>query len=145
PRPEETATPIPTALEAGEGRRAGIHCEIARGVATLTLARPAGRNALSLGMIEALHEALDRIEDDPAVRLVVLRGEGGQFCAGADVKAFLRAVENGTPEEADRFLAREYLLDMRLARLPISFVTIAEGICMGGGLGLAFGGYLVAT
>ena len=143
--PEESATPIPTALEAGEGRRTGIRCEIGRSVATLTLARPAARNALTLDMIEALHEALDRIEDDPAVRLLVLRGEGGQFCAGADVKAFLRSVEAGAPEEAERFLAREYLLDMRLARLPIPCVTIADGICMGGGLGLAFGGYLVAT
>jgi acyl-coenzyme A synthetase/AMP-(fatty) acid ligase/enoyl-CoA hydratase/carnithine racemase/NADPH:quinone reductase-like Zn-dependent oxidoreductase len=111
----------------------------------LTLARPAARNALTLGMIEALHAALDRIEADPTVRLVILRGEGDHFCAGADVKELLAAVERGTPEEADLFLAREYALDLRLARLPIPLVTIADGVTMGGGLGLAFGGYIVAT
>jgi len=113
----------------GAGDAAGpeVLCRIERGVATLTLARPAARNALTIGMIEALHAALDRIEADPTLRLVVLRGEGGHLCAGADVKAFLRAVQAGTPEEADHFLAREYALDLRLARLPIPLVTIADG------------------
>ncbi len=132
---------------AGAGDAAGseVLCRIERGVATMTLARPAARNALTIGMIEALHATLDRIEADSTLRLVVLRGEGGHLCAGADVKAFLRSVEAGIPEEADHFLAREYALDLRLARLPIPLVTIADGICMGGGLGLAFGGYIVAT
>jgi acyl-coenzyme A synthetase/AMP-(fatty) acid ligase/enoyl-CoA hydratase/carnithine racemase/NADPH:quinone reductase-like Zn-dependent oxidoreductase len=122
-----------------------VRFEIERGVATLTLCRPAARNSLTLGMIEALHAALDRIEGNPGVRMLLLRGEGGNLCAGADVKAFLRSVEAGAPEEVDHFLAREYALDLRLARLPIPFVSLAEGIAMGGGLGLAFGGYLVAT
>ncbi len=122
-----------------------VRCDVARGVATLTLARPDARNALTLEMIEALHAALDRIEADPTVRLVVLRGEGDHFCAGADVKELLAAVERGAPEEADLFLAREYALDLRLARLPIPLVIIADGVAMGGGLGLAFGGYIVAT
>ncbi|HEX9426680.1 MAG TPA: enoyl-CoA hydratase/isomerase family protein, partial [Candidatus Polarisedimenticolia bacterium] len=122
-----------------------VRSSFERGVATLTLARSAARNALTIGMIEALHAALDRIEADPTIRLVILRGEGDHFCAGADVKAFLGSVESGVPEEADHFLAREYLLDLRLARLSIPLVTIADGIAMGGGLGLAFGGYIVAT
>jgi acrylyl-CoA reductase (NADPH)/3-hydroxypropionyl-CoA dehydratase/3-hydroxypropionyl-CoA synthetase len=118
---------------------------IEKGVATLTLARPAARNALTLEMVERLHAALDRIESDPSVRLVVLRGEGEHFCSGADVKAFLKSVESGAPEEADFFLAREYALDLRLERLPVPLLVIADGITMGGGLGLGFGGYLVAT
>jgi acrylyl-CoA reductase (NADPH)/3-hydroxypropionyl-CoA dehydratase/3-hydroxypropionyl-CoA synthetase len=129
------------AAEAGEP----VRLRIDRSVATLTLARPAARNALTLDMVERLHAALDRIEADPTVRLVVLRGEGDHFCAGADIKAFLRSVEAGAAHEVDRFLAREYLLDARLARLPVPLVVIADGITMGGGLGLAFGGYLIAT
>jgi acrylyl-CoA reductase (NADPH)/3-hydroxypropionyl-CoA dehydratase/3-hydroxypropionyl-CoA synthetase len=137
------AAPTPTApTPATPGE---VRCDIARGVATLTLARPEARNALTIGMVEGLHAALDRIETDPTVRLVILRGEGEHLCAGADVKAFLAAVEAGAPEEADHFLAREYALDLRLARLPIPLVTIAHGVAMGGGLGLAFGGYVVAT
>src|SRR5260221_7765722 len=134
-----TGTALATASQ-GE-----VRFDIERGVATLTLRRAAARNALTLSMIESLHGALDRIEADPKIRLVILRGEGEHFCAGADVKALLRAVESGLPEEADHFLAREYALDLRLARLPIPLVTIADGIAMGGGLGLAFGGYIVAT
>ncbi len=117
---------------------------VEKGVATLTLARPAARNALTLDMIEALHAELDRIEGDPSIRMVVLRGEGGHFCSGADVKAFLRSVEGGTPE-AEHFLLREYALDLRLANLNVPLVVVADGVTMGGGLGLAFGGYVVAT
>jgi acyl-coenzyme A synthetase/AMP-(fatty) acid ligase/enoyl-CoA hydratase/carnithine racemase/NADPH:quinone reductase-like Zn-dependent oxidoreductase len=136
-----------------EGQRIGsadrtglvaIGRRVEKGVATLTLSRPSARNALTLEMIEALHAELDRIEADPSVRLVVLRGEGEHFCAGADIKAFLRAIEAGTPE-ADHFLAREYALDLRLARLAVPLVVVADGVTMGGGLGLAFGGYLLAT
>jgi enoyl-CoA hydratase len=107
---------------------------VEKGVATLTLARPAARNALTLEMVEALHAELDRIEGDPSIRMVVLRGEGDHFCAGADVKAFLRAVEAGT-SEADHFLAREYALDLRLARLRVPLVVIADGVTMGGASG----------
>src|SRR5437867_2186759 len=117
---------------------------VEKGVATLTLGRPAARNALTLEMIEALHSELDRIEGDPSIRMVVLRGEGEHFCAGADVKALLRSVETGTPA-AGHFLAREYALDLRLARLQVPLLVIADGATMGGGLGLALGGYLVAT
>jgi acyl-coenzyme A synthetase/AMP-(fatty) acid ligase/enoyl-CoA hydratase/carnithine racemase/NADPH:quinone reductase-like Zn-dependent oxidoreductase len=140
--PPSAAAPTAAARAAAS---AEVRCDISRGVAALTLARPAARNALTIGMVEALHAALDRIEADPAVRLVVLRGEGEHLCAGADVKALLQAVEAGAPGEADHFLAREYALDLRLARLPIPLLTIADGIVMGGGLGLAFGGYIVAT
>src|SRR5262245_52878473 len=100
-------------LESKDSRTSllAIGRRVDKGVATLTLARPAARNALTIDMVEALHAELDRIEGDPSVRLVVLRGEGDHFCAGADVKAFLRAIEAGTPA-ADHFLAREYALDL---------------------------------
>ncbi|MEE9292388.1 MAG: enoyl-CoA hydratase/isomerase family protein, partial [Acidobacteriota bacterium] len=132
---------------AGRGSRmAGeVDCPIERGVATLTLRRPAARNAITIEMIEALHTGLDRIEADGSVRLVVLRGEGEHLAAGADVKDLLLSIEAGAPEEADHYLIREYALDLRLARLPVPLVTIADGIAMGGGLGLALGGYIVAT
>jgi acrylyl-CoA reductase (NADPH)/3-hydroxypropionyl-CoA dehydratase/3-hydroxypropionyl-CoA synthetase len=131
----------------GSADRTGLMAighRVEKGVATLTLARPSARNALTLEMIEALHAELDRIEGDPSVRMVVLRGEGDHFCAGADIKELLRSIEAGTPQ-ADHFLAREYALDLRLAKLAVPLVVVADGVTMGGGLGLAFGGYLVAT
>lgn len=60
--------------------------EDADGIATLTLNRGPARNALSLGLMAALHGALDAIRDDRAVRVVVLRGAGPAFCAGHDLK-----------------------------------------------------------
>lgn len=59
-----------------------------RGIATLTMNRPAARNAMSGEMMEGLREALPRLAADPKVRAVVLTGAGGAFCAGGDVKGF---------------------------------------------------------
>ena len=60
------------------------------GIATLTMNRPEARNALSRDMMLALAEALPRLANDPAVRLVVLTGTGAAFCSGGDVKGFAR-------------------------------------------------------
>ena len=61
------------------------------GVATLTMNRPKARNALSPEMSAGLEEAIPRLAHDPKVRVVVLTGAGGAFCAGGDVKGFARA------------------------------------------------------
>ena len=61
------------------------------GVATLTMNRPEARNALTGEMQAALSEALPRLAANPAVRVVVLTGAGGAFCAGGDVKGFASA------------------------------------------------------
>jgi enoyl-CoA hydratase/carnithine racemase len=55
-------------------------------VATLTLANPAARNALSLAMLEAIAQALETIAQDAAIRVVLLQAEGPAFCAGHDLK-----------------------------------------------------------
>ncbi|PWR25758.1 enoyl-CoA hydratase [Zavarzinia aquatilis] len=56
------------------------------GIATLTLNRPAARNALSMAMMAALIEALDAVDADPSVKVVVIAAEGPAFCAGHDLK-----------------------------------------------------------
>ncbi len=56
------------------------------GVARLTMNRPAQRNAFSIALMGALHEALDQIESDATVKVVVLAGAGPGFCAGHDLK-----------------------------------------------------------
>ena len=59
---------------------------LADGVTTLALNRPESRNALSIGMLQALNRALADIAKDPATRVVIIRGEGPAFCAGHDLK-----------------------------------------------------------
>ena len=58
------------------------------GITTLTMNRPEVLNALSMDMRHAMFDAMDAIEHDPKVRCVVLRGAGGNFMAGGDVKSF---------------------------------------------------------
>ncbi|WP_265942819.1 enoyl-CoA hydratase [Dechloromonas sp. A34] len=62
------------------------------GVTTLTLNRPAARNALSQGMLRALHDAFADIASDDSVRVVILAGAGPAFCTGHDLKE-IRAAE----------------------------------------------------
>ena len=57
----------------------------------LTLNRPDVRNAMSLTMVQELHAVFDQIENDPEVRIVVIRGAGGHFCAGGDIKDMAEA------------------------------------------------------
>ncbi|MFS2291799.1 MAG: enoyl-CoA hydratase/isomerase family protein, partial [Actinomadura sp.] len=64
---------------------AGLHAEVADGVGTITIDRPAKRNAMSADMWRALPALLDDLAGNPAVRAVVLTGAGGNFCAGADI------------------------------------------------------------
>src|SRR2546428_9015349 len=70
------------------------------GVAVLTLNRPDRLNAMSPSMLDALLEALPRLEADPEVGVVVLTGAGRAFCAGGDVKAMAEGREFGgdTPQ-----------------------------------------------
>ena len=69
--------------------------EQADGIATLTMNRPASRNALSREMLDAMQDAIDGIADDPTVRVVIVSATGPAFCAGHDMKQ-IRA----NPEEA---------------------------------------------
>ena len=55
------------------------------GVARLTLNRPDKLNALTYEMVEALHDALDRVDADHECRAVILTGAGKGFCAGLDL------------------------------------------------------------
>jgi enoyl-CoA hydratase/carnithine racemase len=63
-----------------------VLCAVADGVATVTLNRPAKRNALNSVVLEGLSALFARLEEDPAVRAVVVRGAGPAFCAGMDLR-----------------------------------------------------------
>ena len=67
-----------------------IRLDQAAGVLTLTMARPDKKNALTNAMYGALADALQGAETDPAVRVLLIRGEGDMFTAGNDVGEFCR-------------------------------------------------------
>ena len=108
-----------------------LRLHVEGGVAALTLAEPASRNALSEAMLAALAEALDRIEADAAVRCLVIAAEGPAFCAGHDLKAF-QAHRGRRDYYADIF-ARCAEVTTRIVRLPQPVIAAVEGVATAAG------------
>lgn len=104
----------------------------------VTMARPQALNAITHRMINALSRALDAWEADPAVDLVLLKGEGRAFSAGGDIMAVYEGGKAGKPPV--EFFADEYRLNARIPRFPKPYVSLIDGIVMGGGVGLSFHG-----
>lgn len=108
------------------------------GIGYLTLNRPRAINALDLGMIHDLAAALDAWENDSEVGIVVLEGAGERgLCAGGDVRGLYEQIVGGEPEATGVFFRAEYALNARIAEYPKPIVALADGITMGGGIGLA--------
>ncbi|TMD05505.1 MAG: hotdog fold thioesterase [Chloroflexi bacterium] len=115
------------------------------------VAQPERRNALSSNTLAALHREFDRIAGDPAVRVVVLTGEGIGFCAGADIKSgpedsddlggvpggeLLSRVSNPT---VVTFAAQELMASLfeKIHRLRVPVIAAVNGAAHGGGFALA--------
>lgn len=108
---------------------------------TILLNRPRALNALDQAMIDALAEAASRFRDDPAVDLVLLEGAGGRaFCAGGDVRAMRSAVLAGDSATVERFFSSEYALNRLIAEYPKPWISLIDGVCMGGGIGVSVHG-----
>ncbi|WP_224786038.1 enoyl-CoA hydratase/isomerase family protein [Microbacterium caowuchunii] len=120
---------------------------VARGVGRLTLHRPRALNALDVGMVRTLHATLDAWEHDSEVGIVLLDGAGERgLCAGGDVRALREQIVGGDGAAAERFFREEYALNARIAEYPKPIVVFADGITMGGGIGLAgHAGFRVVT
>lgn len=106
----------------------------------VTLNRPDSRNAMSLEMVRELATVFDRIEADRDIRAVVLRGAGGHFCAGGDIRdmAAARSQKATADEDPFRDLNRAFgRLIQQVNEAPQVTITILEGAVMGGGFGLA--------
>lgn len=108
---------------------------------TILLNRPKALNALDLGMIEALGAAIRDFRDDPAVRLVVLEGAGGRaFCAGGDVRRIRELAIAGDAAEVEAFFAGEYAVNAAIANFGKPWISLIDGVCMGGGIGVSVHG-----
>ena len=107
----------------------------AAGVARLTLARPDVHNALNAVMLREIDEALDMIESDPAVRVLVLSGEGESFCAGGD---FRWQQSQRDQDRASRIRGGRPLAELfaRLNTFPRPIIGRINGPAYGGGVGM---------
>jgi enoyl-CoA hydratase len=118
----------------------------AAGLMALVLNRPRVLNTLNREMIRLLHRGFEAALAADDVNLVVIGGAGDRgFCAGGDLKELTGAVREGAVHLADQFFREEYALDLMIHQSPKAVVVLAQGITMGGGLGLAAGADIVVA
>jgi len=113
-----------------------VHISATRaGAVTVTMNRPAKKNAFEEGLISALAEAFDTLAGAEGVRVVFVRGAGGTFSAGADLD-WMRAAADRS-ESDNRADAMELAKMLKALRdLPVLTVALVEGAAFGGGAGL---------
>lgn len=107
----------------------------ARGVATVALNRPEVNNAYNGAMIDGLLTAMDELGSKPQLRLVLIKGDGRHFQAGADLK-WIGEVSRGSAEVNARASRATAEAVDRLNRLPVPTVALVQGGCFGGGTGI---------
>ncbi|MCW2649956.1 MAG: echA9 [Mycobacterium sp.] len=113
-----------------------IHARIDGGVGFLTLNRPKSINSLTHPMVTTMRRLLSEWEHDDDVRAVVLSGAGERgLCAGGDVVAIYHSARSDGVE-ARRFWRDEYLLNGYIGSYPKPYVSLMDGIVMGGGVGV---------
>ena len=113
-----------------------ITLNIKEKVAYLTLNRAQKHNALTQSMWQSIAQACDSLADNPDIRAMVLTGAGNKaFCAGADIQELHTMVS-----EPQRFAANNQMVQLaqqKLAALPFATIAKINGVCVGGGMGLA--------
>ncbi|KAI8925379.1 ClpP/crotonase-like domain-containing protein [Entophlyctis helioformis] len=129
----------------------GVHARKVQSVRRFELDRPAALNALNLDMINTMTPQLQAWQDSDLCKVIVLDAAPGSraFCAGGDVKNIVQTASTRQPDDvaqALKFFEEEYRLNHLIATLRKPFVSVMNGITMGGGVGLSVHGmFRVAT
>lgn len=113
-----------------------IACDLTTGWLNIWFAQPESRNALSQELTGDLVNVLQAVHDERSVRGITLRGRGGVFCAGGDLKAF-KSSQTGDRETAIAASKRGAQMFDLVNTMPQVVVAVVEGAAMAGGLGLA--------
>lgn len=125
-----------------ESEQQPVLYEVVEGVASITLNRPAARNALNSAMCQGLLQATQSAGADASVRLVLIRANGPVFCAGADLKE-----RQGMDEDAVRARRlKAFAAYDSIERLPMPAIAIVHGAAVGSGCEIAAAcDFIVAT
>jgi 2-(1,2-epoxy-1,2-dihydrophenyl)acetyl-CoA isomerase len=119
------------------------------GIAAVTLNRPKALNALNQEVADALVAVLADLERDSDVRVVVVRGAGGTFMAGGDVKRFHEVASQGDPEKLrdlfNALISAVHRAILIMNRMPQPIIASVEGAVAGFGLSLAMAADLVVA
>jgi enoyl-CoA hydratase len=114
-----------------------VEFSVTGGIGRITLNRPKARNALTTGMVIAIKEQLDAWDLDPAVRAAVVVGAGDHgLCAGGDVRDMQASAIRGDDGAAEFFRA-EYRMNARIHQFSKPYISIMDGLAMGGGIGVS--------
>ena len=117
---------------------------VANGTGVITLDRPKALNSLSLAMVRRLTETLLAWRDDPSVAAVVITSSSEKaLCAGGDIRFFHEAghaTPTGGSALLEDFFTEEYALNHLIHFYPKPYVSLMDGVVMGGGMGIAQGG-----
>jgi len=106
-----------------------------RRLAIVKINRPQRRNACDFEAWTRLRDIFRELAHEKALRLAILTGEGGHFCAGDDIIAFRAAMND--PEEAETYRARIQECYAAVQDLPVPVIAALSGVCVGGGCSLA--------
>ena len=118
--------------------------KVENNVGWITLNRPRALNALTLDMIMRMSEKLRQWEEDGDIKMIIVQGEGDRaFCSGGDIKSI--AKQKGESFQTD-FIREEYKLDYQISQLKTLYISVWDGIVMGGGVGISRMGHIrIAT
>jgi enoyl-CoA hydratase len=120
---------------------AEVLCERRGAAGLITLNRPQALNAITHGMVLAIRRALeDWVTDEKVTRVVVKAAGERAFSAGGDIRHLYDLGQTHRYEEALRFWRDEYALNVRIKRYPKPYVSLIDGIVMGGGVGVSLHG-----
>ncbi|MGO4475715.1 enoyl-CoA hydratase/isomerase family protein [Massilia sp. 2TAF26] len=121
-----------------------VQTRVASGTGIITLDRPKALNSLSLEMVRALTETLLAWRDDSNVDAVVIKSSSEKaLCAGGDIRFFHqagRATPTGGSALLEDFFTEEYALNHLIHFYPKPYISLMDGVVMGGGMGIAQGG-----
>lgn len=117
-----------------------ILTQTADGLMTIVISRPDRLNAVTTTTLKEIYDALDAAGNSSAVRAVLLKGEGGSFCSGADIKDGTNTEDVGADLEAIFHPLLEKLREM-----PVPIITAVKGVAAGAGCGLALAGDIVVA
>ena len=118
--------------------------EVKNSTGIITLNRPNALNALNLNMAIQFSNKLREWENNNKIERVLLMGKGKHFCAGGDVKSVHLSGPFSTLKS--EFFSKEYSLNLQIKKFPKPYLSIWQGVVMGGGVGLSiYGDYRIAT
>lgn len=110
-------------------------------ILTLWLNRPEARNAMSVQLLQAIQQVFEYIAPSTDIRAVIIRGRGGHFCSGGDIKDMaalrMQAAQVGSSQPYVDFNRKFGELIELVDRAPQTVVVVLEGAVLGGGFGLA--------